>query len=171
MDRTNTDRQRQQEMSKREYQLRRFGMEPKTPLSDKEKKALVAQVEQDFNRILTLHNELARAISSEASLDYHFVSETSGEIKKRSARLQSTLLLHQSDEEKTSTSESPKFRDDNLKPVLATLCKHIKDFVTNPIIETPGTVNAADLARAKRDLASVINLSGRIHQRAGQLNK
>jgi hypothetical protein len=170
-DRTNTDRQRQQEMSKREYQLRNFGVEPKTPLSDKEKKALLAQVEQDFNRVLTLHNELARAISSDASLDYHFVSEASGEIKKRSARLQLTLMLQQSDDQKTSDSQSPKFQDDNLKPVLATLCKHIKDFVTNPMIETPGTVNAEDLARAKRDLASVINLSGRIHQRADRLKK
>lgn len=171
IDRTNTDRQRQQEMSKREYQLRNFGVEPKVPLSDKEKKALVAQVEQDFNRILVLHNELARAISSEASLDYHFVSEASGEIKKRSARLQSTLMLQQSEEEKTSTSESPKFQDNNLKQVLATLCKHIRDFVTNPMIETPGTVNAQDLVRAKRDLASVINWSSRIHQRADQLSK
>ena len=158
-------------MSQREYQLRNFGAEPKTPLSNKEKKALVAQVEQDFNRILTLHNEIARAISSDASLDNHFISEASGEIKKRSARLQSTLMLQQTDEEKTSTSESPKIQTDNLKPVLTTLCKHIRDFVTNPIIETPGTVNAENLARAKRDLASVIDLSGRIHQRADQLNK
>jgi hypothetical protein len=80
-------------------------------------------------------------------------------------------MLQQSDDQKPSDSQSPKFQDDNLKPVLATLCKHIKDFVTNPMIETPGTVNAEDLARAKRDLASVINLSGRIHQRADRLKK
>lgn len=171
VDRTNTDRQRQQEMSKREYQLRNFGVEPKTPLSDKEKKALIAKVEQDFNRILTLHNEIARALTSEASLDYRFVSEASGEIRKRSARLQSTLMLEQADEEKISGLESTKFDNDNFKPLLATLCKHIRDFVTNPIIETPGTVSAEHLAQAKRDLASVINLSGRIHQRADQLSK
>jgi hypothetical protein len=169
--RTNTDRQRQQEMTKREYQLRNFGVESKTPISDKEKKALIAQVEQDFNRILTLHNEIARAITSDAPLDYPFVSEASGEIKKRSARLRSTLMLQQSDEEKTSSSESSKFENDNFKPVLTTLCKHIRDFVTNPLIETPGTVSAEHLARAKRDLDRIISLSGRIHQRADQLSK
>jgi len=170
-DRTNTDRLRQQEMSKREYQLRNFGVEPKTPLSDKEKKALIAQVEQDFNRILTLHNEIARSISANGSLDYRFVSEASGEIKKRSARLQSTLMLQPGEKEKTSAPDSVKFDDDNFKPVLATLCKHIRDFMSNPMIETPGTVNVEDLARAKRDLASVINLSSRIHQRADHLTK
>ncbi len=170
-DRTNTDRQRQQEMSKREYQLRNFGVEPRRPLSDKEKKAVMAQVEQDFNRILLLHNEMARALGSEASLDYRFVSEASAEIKKRSGRLQSTLMLQQSDEEKASSSELPKFDSDNFKPALLTLCKNIRDFVTNPIIETPGTVNAEHLARAKRDLANIINLSGRIRQHAEQLSK
>ena len=157
-------------MSKREYQLRNFGIEPKTPLSDKEKKALIAQVEQDFNRILTLHNEIARSISANASLDYRFVSEASGEIKKRSARLQSSLMLQLADNEKPS-AEAVKFDNDNFKPVLETLCKRIRDFISNPMIETPGTVNAQDLARAKRDLASVISLSSRIHQRADHLTK
>ncbi len=51
----------------------------------------MAQTEEDFNRILTLHNEIARALSSNNALNYQFVSEATAEIKKRASRVQSTL--------------------------------------------------------------------------------
>jgi len=164
-DRTNVDRQRQQDMSKREYQLRNFGVETKTPLDDKQKKALLAQVEQDFNRILFLHNQIVRAVKSDEPLDYRFVSDATGEIKKRSSRLQSTLSLRESDADKVPPEET---KTDELKSALLSLCVHIKDFVTNPIIETPGTVDEKHLTKAKRDLANVISLSGLIRKQADQ---
>lgn len=170
-DHTNTDRQRQQEMSKREYQLRNLGTEPNGPGDDKQKKALMAQVEGDFNRILLLHNHFARAISSESPLDYRFVSDAAAEIKKRSIRLQSTLVLRQSAEEKEDSEESVELEKDEIRRELLTLCRHIKDFVTNPIIETPGTVDVKHLTKAKRDLASIITLSGIIRKHAEQLGK
>ena len=89
----NTDRIRQQDMSQREWQLRNFGNEPGGPADQRRVKALMAQTEEDFNRILTLHNEIARALSSKNALDYQFVSDTTAEIKKRASRVQSTLKL------------------------------------------------------------------------------
>lgn len=172
VDRTNNERRRQQEMSKREYQLRNLGAAPGSDAADdKQKKALMEQVEQDFHRILLLHNQIARAILSETSLDYRFVSEAAGEIKKRSTRLQSTLALGQTDSENQDLKESTELDKDKLRPALLTLCKHIKDFVTNPIIDIPGTVDAEHLVKARRDLASVIMLSGLIRKKADQLGK
>jgi hypothetical protein len=171
VDRTNNERRRQQEMSKREYQLRNLGAAGNNAVDDKQKKALMAQVEQDFNRILLLHNQIARAISSETTLDYRFVSDAAGEIKKRSARLQATLALGEPATEKQGLKESTELDKDELRPALLTLCKHIKDFVTNPIIDIPGTVDAEHLVKARRDLASVIMLSGLIRKKADQLGK
>lgn len=169
-DRTNTERERQRDMTNREYQLRNFGVE-RDISDDRQKKVLMQQVEEDFNRILLLHNQIVRAISSESPLDYRFVSDASAEIKKRSTRLQSSLLLHQTEAEKQDPAPSSKLPDGELKPALLTLCKHIRDFVTNPIIETPGTVDAKHLARAKDDLAQIVNLSGSIRKHADQLRK
>jgi len=111
-----------------------------------------------------------RAINSDAPIDYHFISDASAEINKRSTRLQSNLWLRQTDEEKPasakSISDSSKIRFSVIK-----LCTYIKEFVTNPIIETPGTVDAKYLARAKSDLASVVNLSGLIRKQADQIPK
>src|SRR5215211_6478011 len=68
--RVNTERLRQQDMSRREYQLRNFGKETDAPKDRRQVEALMAQTEEDFNRILALHNEIARALASKDELNY-----------------------------------------------------------------------------------------------------
>ena len=163
----NADRLRQQDQSKREYQLRNFGREPNAPKDRRQIEALMAQTEEDFTRILTIHNELARAISSKNAVDYHFVSEAMIEIKKRGTRLQSTLVLRLSEQDTPVNEKAePEFKDSLIK-----LCKEIRAFVTNPIIENPNTIDADHLARAKRDLESFIQLSELIKKDADKLSK
>jgi len=158
--RVNTERIRQQEMSSREWQLRNI---EKQPVKDQRQlKALMAQTEEDFNRILELHNEIARAIASNNGLDYRFVSEATGEIKKRASRVQSSLRL--TPEEGHASAKAEDFDDAQLKDALIKLCKQIRGFVTNPSIEHPNTIDASQLAKARTDLEGVIQLSGQIHK-------
>ena len=165
--RMNADRMRQQDMSRREYQLRNFGHDIVTPKDERQIKAMMAQTEEDFTRILTLHNEIARALDSKKDLDYHFVSEAAAEIKKRASRVQSTLVLHP-----TADDAPVKLQPDaEIKDSLIKLCKEIRSFVTNPIIENPNTVDAAQLPRARHDLESLIQLSGLIKKDAEKLSK
>jgi len=165
--RTNTDRIRQQDMSRREWQLRNFGTEPGRPKDDRQLKALMEQTDEDFTRILTLHNEIARALVSKKDLNYQFVSEATAEIKKRASRVQSSLALGLSSDDAPIKEKS----DPELKDSLVKLCKEIRSFVTNPIIENPNTVDALQLTRARRDLESLIQLSGLIKKDADKLNK
>jgi len=163
----NADRIRQQEMSRREWQLRNFGTEPANAKDDRQLKAIMAQTEEDFTRILTLHNEIARALTSKKDLNYQFVSEATAEIKKRASRVQSTLGLHPaSDDAPVKEKSDPEMSDSLIK-----LCKDIRSFVTNPIIENPNTVDAVQLTRARRDLESLIQLSGLIKKDADKLSK
>jgi hypothetical protein len=165
--RNNADRIRQQDMSRREYELRNFGTVPVTPKDERQVKALMAQTEEDFTRILTLHNEIARALASKKELNYHFVSEATAEIKKRAARVQSRLVLHL-----TSDDLPVKVQPDaEMKDSLIKLCQEIRSFVTNPIIENPNTVDAAQLPRARHDLESLIQLSALIKKDADKLSK
>lgn len=165
--RVNAERARQQNESRREYQLRNFGTEPGKPPDRRQLEALMAQTEEDFNRILTLHNEIARAIASKNDLDNKFVSEATGEINKRASRVQSSLGLGLSDEERAA--EKPESLE-NVQPkdALIKLCKQIRAFVTNPTIENPNTVNAEQLTKARHDLESVIRLSDQIKKNADQ---
>lgn len=165
--RVNTDRIRQQDMSNREWQLRNFGTNRNAPKDRRQIEALMAQTEEDFNRILTLHNEIVRAIPSKDPLNYQFISEATAEIKKRATRLQSSLALSMSAEDApVKETAEPEIRDSLIK-----LCKEIRAFVTNPMIENSNTVDAQQLIRAKRDLESFIQLSGLIKKDADKLSK
>jgi rRNA maturation endonuclease Nob1 len=169
-DRVNTDRLRQQDMSRREWQLRNFGTEPGAPKDERQLKALMAQTEDDFNRILRRHNEIARALSSNNTLDYHFVSDATGEIQKRASRVQATLALRVSrSEEAQGANKAEELKDAEMKDALIKLCKEIRSFVTNPSIENPNTVDADQLTKARRDLESLIQLSGQIKKDADRL--
>ena len=169
--RTNPDRVRQQDMSKREWQLRNFGNQPGKPDDRRRLEALMVQTEEDFNRILILHNQIARAISSNEDLDHQFVSNASAEIRKRASRLQNSLLLSEPTKEQTKPKQDRAINDAQLKTALVNLCKQIKTFVTNPVIETPGTVNAEQLTRAQLDLENLIQRSGQIKKDVDELIK
>lgn len=170
-DRRNADRVRQQEMSNREWQLRNFGNESTVPKDRRKVEALLAQTEEDFNRILTLHNEFARLLTASKPIEYNFISDASAEIKKRATRLQATLNLQQLPTETPVVEKTEDFDDAQLKDALFRMCKQIKSFVTNPVIAEPNTVDAQQLTNARRDLESLIQLSGHIKKEAGKKHK
>jgi hypothetical protein len=151
-----------QEMTRREMQLSNLGADKGSPNDPKRSQAMMDQVSEDFQRILTLHNEIVRAITTNRPLSYRFISDATSEIRKRSARLQSSLKLQKPE----SATETQKTLTD-LKAIqtndkLLLLCRQIESFVRNPIIEKPGTVDAEQLEKARRDLQSVVELSEEI---------
>lgn len=166
--RINTDRIRQQEMSNREWQLRNFGYERNAPKDRRQLDALMAQTEEDFNRILTLHNEIARMLAASKPIEYSFISEATAEIKKRASRLQSTLALHQLPNEPLVSEKSTELDDSQMKKELVRMCNQIRNFVTNPVIANPNTVDAQQLTNARRDLESLIQLSGHLKKEASR---
>ena len=163
---SNRARERQQDMAAREWQLRNFG-NPSMVNDRRRLEALMAQTEEDFTRMLMLHNEIARAITANKPIDYHFVSEATGEIRKRATSIQSNLVLSPPAEEMKQHAEMPA----EMKDALIKLCKQIRSFVTNPVIEQPNVVDAEKLATAKRDLESVIQLSSHLKREADTLVK
>jgi hypothetical protein len=169
-DTTNPEKVQQQEQSRRELQLRSLATQPELTNDPKRLQALAAEIEQDFQTILVLHNQLARFIMNNKPLDYDFVSDASAEIKKRASHLQRTLALTKPDEEQNQTKRAD-FADARIRDAVATLCSEIKNFITNPVIDKPGTVNAAELTRARRDLQEVINLSSNLKKSADRLKK
>lgn len=153
-----------QEMDRRELQLSNLGRDSRRPNDPKRSQAMMDQVGEDFQRILTLHNEIVRAIAAHRSLSYQFISDATGEIRKRSTRLQSSLKLQRL--EPAPEDRAPDLKTLETRDQLILLCRQIESFVKNPIIETPGTVDAHQLEKARRDLESVVELSGAIKKRA-----
>ena len=161
----NTDRVRQQDMSSREWQLRNFGNESKAAKDKRNLESLMKQTEEDFTRILTIHNEIARALAAkETPLNNQFVSEATAEIKKRASRVQSSLALRLSPQEVLDMEKAGAPKELPIKEELVRLCSQIRSFVTNPSIENPNTINAEQMSKARRDLEVLIHLSERINK-------
>lgn len=167
---TNQARVRQQDQASREWQLRNFG-NPSLTKDRRRLEALMAQTEEDFNRMLKLHNEIVRALSSSNALDYRFLSEATGEIRKRASSIQSNLALSLPAEEIKPAEMPAQTNETEMKDALVKLCKQIRSFVTNPVIEQPNMIDLEKLATAKRDLESVIQLSGHLKHDADLLSK
>ena len=167
---SNRARERQQDMSAREWQLRNFG-NPSVVTDRRRLEALMAQTEEDFNRMLMLHNEIARAITANKPIDYHFVAEATGEIRKRATSIQSNLVLSPPAEEMKPIEMPAETTEPEMKDALIKLCKQIRSFVTNPVIEQPNVVDVEKMAAAKRDLESVIQLSSHLKREADVLSK
>src|SRR5258708_25209066 len=123
---------------------------------------MMDQVGEDFQRILTLHNEIVRAIKTNRSLGYRFISDATGEIRKRSVRLQSSLKLQKPESSTETQKMSTDLKATQTNDKLLLLCRQIESFVRNPIIEKPGTIDAEQLEKARRDLESVVELSEEI---------
>ena len=148
-----------QEMDRRELQLNSLGGEKERPNDPKRSQAMMDQVSEDFQRILTLHNEIVRAIAANRSLSYQFISDATGEIRKRSARLQSSLKLQKPEPTTENRGTGTDLKAMETKVELILLCKQIESFVRNPIIDKPGTVDAQQLGKARKDLQSIVELS------------
>jgi hypothetical protein len=159
---TDPAKARMQEMDRRQFQLNSPGEDNRHANDPKRSQAVMEQVSEDFQRILTLHNEIVRAVAANRSLSDQFISDATGEIRKRSARLQSSLKLQKPEptRENRGTGTNPKVME--MKEELILLCKHIESFVRNPVIDKPGTVDAQQLEWARKDLQSVVELSDAI---------
>ena len=158
-----------QEMTRRELQLNRLGGDKGPPNDPKRSQAMMDQVSEDFQRILTLHNEIVRAIAANRSLSYKFISDASGEIRKRAARLQSSLKLPKPEPAKEDRATETDLKMMETKDELLLLCKQIESFVRNPIIDKPGTVDAQQLGNARKDLQSVVEISDAIKKQVDKL--
>ena len=167
---SNRARERQQDMAAREWQLRNFG-NPSVVKDRRRLDALMAQTEEDFNRMLMLHNEIARAITANKPIDFHFVAEATAEIRKRATSIQSNLVLSPPAEEMKPIEMPAETNEPEMKDALIRLCKQIRSFVTNPVIEQPNVIDAEKLAIAKRDLEGVIQLSAHLKREADVLSK
>ena len=151
--------------NRREMQLNNMGANGAERNDPKRSQTMMDQVSEDFQRILTLHNGIVRAITANQSLNDQFISDATGEIRKRSTRLQSSLKLQKPEPTTEDRRTESDLKAMQTKDELILLCKQIESFVRNPIIEKPGTVDAQELQRARKDLQSIVELSDRIKRR------
>ena len=155
------------DQKRREMQLRNLGESPERPTDEQAVKAAVNQLNQDFQRIQVIRNEVARALAKGAGLDHDRVAEQAAEVRKRALRMQGYLALTPRPDAGAGEPSRTEVREGRLNDALVRLCRLIDSFVASPKFKSPGVVDVEADANAGRDLREIISLSADIKESAG----
>jgi len=161
------------EMLEREMKIKKLEMDRENDNRSKVEvsKETLKQVNEDFARIQEINVEMMRDYAEGKPPDYPHIAVAMSEIKKRASRLRGNLILPSGDEiagVQAGSSSPPKHSG---RSPLLDLNDLIVSFVTNPIFKNENTIDLELGARAKRDLAGIIDLSDRISRSAEKLGK
>lgn len=132
---------------------------------------LFPQINEDFQRIQVIHNEIVRMLQPDKSVNYDRLADLTGDMKKRSARLRENLALPEPDKTEAPRNRSETVDEAHLKKTIADLHDLIVSFVANPIFKNLGVVDAKTVDSATKDLDNLIYLSDEIKKDAKTLGK
>lgn len=131
---------------------------------------LFPQINEDFQRIQVIHNEIVRMLQPDKGLNYDRLTDLTNDMKKRSARLRDNLALPQP--EKTDTPIHTEAVDEvHIKKTIGDLHDVIVSFVANPLFKNLGVVDAKVVDSAGENLDDIIGLSEEIKREAKLLGK
>ena len=132
---------------------------------------LFPQINEDFQRIQVIHNEIVRMLQPDKSLNYDRLAELTDDMKKRSVRLRENLALPEPEKTKEQATHSETIDDSQIKKVIGDLHDLVVSFVANPIFKNLGVVDAKVIYAARENLEDIIDTSGEIKREAKILGK
>jgi len=162
-------RERNRQMDEYDKELERLRNSRTAP--SEHRKNLFPQINEDFQRIQVIHNELVRMLPAEKTLNYDRVTELSAELKKRSSRLRTNLALPEGEDAEESKAELSTLNDDYVRASVIKLHDLIVSFVGNPIFKNLALLDAKVVTKASSDLRSIIQVSDQIKKSAETLGK
>ena len=134
----------------------------------------IVHMKEDFTRIQVLRNDIARNLVAHKPLDYNLISEQTGEIHRRAARLNVYMLAHAPNDSESNTPVE--LQNEEMIAALVKLCKLVDSFTENPALKDAGTIDVRQLdkvkeakAKADKDLLAIIKLSDNIKKKSENL--
>jgi len=135
------------------------------------RRSLFPQINEDFQRIQVIHNEIVRMLQPDKGLNYDRLADLTNDMKKRSARLRENLALPQPEKSETPSTHSEAIDEAHIKKTIADLHDVIVSFVSNPLFKNLGVVDAKVVDGAGENLDDIIGLSEEIKREAKLLSK
>jgi hypothetical protein len=162
-------RERQQAMDDYDRDISRMKNDAKAVRERRQ--SLFPQINDDFQRVQVIHNELVRMLQSKNGLDYGRLADLSGDLKKRGTRLRENLALSQTDQTASQTKHDDAVDDQHMRKDIVSLHDVVVSFVASPLFKNLGVVEAKVLDQTQHDLDKIIDLSDEIKREAKLLNK
>ena len=135
------------------------------------RKNLFPQINEDFQRIQIIHNEMVRMVQSDKGLNYDRLADLTDDLKKRSTRLRQNLALPEREKTEAQRTHSEAVDDSHMNKTIVTLHDLIVSFVANPIFKNLGVVDAKVVDEARANLDKIIDVSDEIKKEAKILGK
>jgi hypothetical protein len=132
---------------------------------------LFPQINEDFQRIQVIHNEMVRMLRPDKGLNYDRLVDLTGDMKKRSTRLRENLALPESEQTDAQRTHSEAIDEAQIKKSIGQLHDVIVSFIGSPLFKNLGVVDAKVMEVARQDLDSIINISDEIKRGAKLLSK
>ena len=132
---------------------------------------LFPQINDDFQRIQVIHNEIVRMLQPDKSLDYDRLADLTDDMKKRSSRLRENLSLPDPEKTEEKPTHSEAIDESHMKKNIVALHDLIVSFVANPIFKNLGVVDANVIDAAADNLENIIDISDEIKREAKLLGK
>ena len=135
------------------------------------RQSLFPQINEDFQRVQVIHNELVRMLQSDKGLDYGRLSDLSGDLKKRGARLRENLVLPQADQTSQPTKRPDVIDEQQVRKDIVALHDLVVSFIGSPLFKNLGVIDAKVIDQATDSLDKIIDLSDELKKEARLLNK
>jgi hypothetical protein len=130
-----------------------------------------AQISEDFLQLQVVNSELMQAVLGGGALDLTFVAKSASEIRKRAGRLKDNLLLPEPEKGSRRPAVEVGAEAGRLRSSLSALGELIYGFVRNPVFKETNVADVQMLAKARRDLEEIIELSGQVRKCSEKLHK
>jgi hypothetical protein len=157
------------ERRSRETNLRSITMIGANKQDPREQQALLEQMNHDFKQIQMIRLSMVQNIAAGKSFEYKQLASEAAEIKKRAARLKTTLALRQNSEADRKEPEPVEYEADSIQNAASDLCLEISRFTTNPLFNVGAVYNVRYANEADKTLETIIDLSESIKSSADKL--
>jgi hypothetical protein len=135
------------------------------------RQSLFPQINDDFQRVQVIHNELVRMVQSDKGLNYSRLADLTGDMKKRGSRLRENLALPQAEQTSAQTKRPDVVDEQQVRKDIVALHDLVVTFVASPLFKNLGVVDAKVIDQAAEGLDKIIDLSEQIKKAAKLLDK
>ena len=164
-----TVREGQREMDEYDRTISRMKNDAKA--ARERRRNLFPQINDDFQRIQVIHNEIVRMLQPDKNLDYARLADLTDDMKKRTTRLRENLCLPEPEKTEEKPTHSEAIDDTHMKNNIVALHDLVISFVANPIFKNLGVVDTKVIDDATENLGSIIDLSDEIKREARILGR
>jgi len=141
------------------------------PKEDPARRVVLKQISEDFKDLQGLNNKMMAEAWGRPELDYRFISDMVSQIRGKASRLKSNLALPAAENDKSKQADVNFTDTEKFRAALLQLDRHIMSFATNPLFQKADVIEVDLANRASRDLAAVVELSGKLKRTAAKLGK